>query len=368
MDDKNKVLLVTLEGTSNFGNRLQHYALQHTIESLGFTIDNLMVRDHQSLKEVKFKNSIKYFLSRCGLKKYLNGLSQGRRAVKLINFNKRFLTNMLRMRSDEVFKRNWSEYSFAVTGSDQVWHNWHSKYIPDELRFYYLEFIEVQKRVSYAPSFGFTAFPEEDLTAHQRGLNEMYALSCREKEGCELIHALTGREAQKVLDPTLLLTAEKWSQIEKEPDFKVPDHYLLKLFLGNVIPEYHAEINQIAQELELQILDIGNKDTPGYYDISPDEFIWLVHHADFVCTDSFHTTVFAILFERNLRVFRRKAEKFEDMFGRLHDLLKPLGLMSVVYGEGERRSTVLDREAQKYLSVERERSLQYLRDSLKINK
>lgn len=362
----NKVLLVTLEGTSNFGNRLQHFALQHTIEALGFTVDSIMVRDQPSLKEVKYKNFFKSILVRCGLKKYLNGLSRGKRTEKLINFNKRFLSNMLRMPIDEVFRRNWSEYSFAVTGSDQVWHNWHSKDIPDELRFYYLEFIDVQKRVSYAPSFGFTAFPEEDLIAHQRGLSEMYALSCREKDGCELIHALTSREALKVLDPTLLLTAEKWSQFEKEPDFKVPDHYLLKLFLGNVIPEYHAEINQIAQEHELQILDIGNKDNPAYYGISPDEFIWLVHHADIVCTDSFHATVFAILFERKLRVFRRKAEKFEDMFGRLHDLLKPLGLMSVVYGEGERRSTVLDREAQKYLFVERERSLQYLRDSLKI--
>lgn len=191
-----------------------------------------------------------------------------------------------------------------------MWHNWHNKSIPNELSFYYLEFIDESKRISYAPSFGFTAFPPEDIEQHRRGLMRMHALSCREQEGCELIRELTGREAQKVLDPTLLLTANEWPEIEKKPSFKIPNKYLLQFFLGEVTPEYRAEINRIAAARGLQILNINDKTDPKHYAIGPDEFVWLVHHADTVCTDSFHASVFSIIFERNLRVFRRKEKNF----------------------------------------------------------
>ena len=160
-----------------------------------------MVKPIPISANMKAKNAVKSFLSTCGIKKYRISASKGKRTVKFLAFNARHLTNIVRMPIDEVRRANWDDYAFAVTGSDQVWHNWHTKAIPDELSFYYLEFVEEAKRVSYAPSFGFTEFPEEDIEAHRRGLTGMRALSCREQEGCELIRKLIGREAQKVLDP-----------------------------------------------------------------------------------------------------------------------------------------------------------------------
>lgn len=361
----NKVILVTLEGTFNFGNRLQHYALQTAIEKLGYEVDSLMVKPAPaSSAKTKAKNAVKRFLVSVGMKRYIQNLSANARTVKLLSFNNQYLHRTVRMPVDEVRRANWDDYAFAVTGSDQVWHNWHTKAIPDELSFYYLEFVEEAKRVSYAPSFGFTEFPEEDLEAHRRGLTGMHALSCREQEGCDLIRELTGREAQKVLDPTLLLTAEDWASIENKPRFRTPKHYLLQFFLGEVTPEYREEITRIAEQRGLCVININDKNDPKHYAISPDEFIWLVHHADTVCTDSFHASVFSIAFERNLRVFRREQEGLKDMFGRLHDLLEPLGLMDVVYGEGDAISTELTDEARCYLARERETSLKYLKQSL----
>ena len=363
---KERILLITLVGTFNFGNRLQHYALQHTLEKNGFTVDNYVGHVEQVPAAVKLKRLVKIGLANAGVRKYQATLSKEKRTAKFQSFNKKYITNGICILVNKVHQHDWSNYSYAVTGSDQVWHNWHSKEIPDELRFYYLEFIEESKRVSYAPSFGFTTFPSEDIEQHRRGLMGMHALSCREQEGCELIRELTGREAQKVLDPTLLLTADDWRAIENKPDFKVPDKYLLLFFLGDITSEYRSEIKRIAEERGLQILNINDKNDPKHYAISPDEFVWLVHHTDTVCTDSFHASVFSITFERNLRVFHREQNGFKDMFGRLHDLLEPLGLMNLVYGEGEGLSTKLSEEAKAYLTSERDASLAYLKKSLSV--
>lgn len=362
---KRKTLLVTIGDIHNFGNRLQNYALQHKIELTDTSVNNLMVQ--KIPLNIKLKNMLRAALMRLGINKYRISLSIWKRAEKVIAFNKKYMPQNLKLPVDEVRRTDWSSYDFAIAGSDQVWHNWHSKSIPDELSYYYLEFIDEAKRVSYAPSFGFTTFPPEDIEQHRRGLMGMHALSCREKEGCELIHELTGREATKVLDPTLLLTAAEWTEIEKKPDFKTPAQYLLQFFLGNITREYREEIDRIAAERGLRIININDKNDPKHYAIGPDEFVWLIHHADTICTDSFHASVFSITFERNLRVFHRRQEGFQDMFGRLHDLLEPLGLMDVVYGEGEELSTVLKTEVKQTLLKEREKSLLYLKESFRLN-
>lgn len=355
----NSVLLVTLEGI-NYGNRLQHYAMQRAIEKYGYEVNSLSIKRSERTDK-KLKETLKIALAFMGIPKYRPSLYKYRRKKRFLAFNRTFLPHMISVSADDVWRMDWSSYVCAVTGSDQVWHNWHLKAIPNELAYYYLEFIEESKRVSYAPSFGFTGFPEEDLEAHRHGLMGMRALSCREQEGCEMIRALVGREAQKVLDPTLLLTAEDWEKIETKPRFRVPDRYLLLFFLGEETQEYHSEIEGIANERGLKTLNIQD---PKYCAISPDEFVWLIHHADTVCTDSFHATAFSITFGRNLRVFHRQEEGFKDMFGRLHDLLEPLGLMNVVYGVGDALSTALSDEARAYLEQEREASLRYLRKNL----
>ena len=139
---------------------------------------------------------------------------------------------------------------------------------------------------------------------------------------------------------------------------------MLQFFLGDATPEYRSEIERIADERDLQILNINDKTDPKHYAIGPDEFVWLVHHADTVCTDSFHASVFSISFTRNLRVFRRRQKGCEDMFGRLHDLLEPLGLRGLFFGEGDGLSTVLSEDVKAYLARERDVSLTYLKKSL----
>lgn len=364
----NKILLVTLYGESNFGNRLQNYALQSMVEKFGYEVVNLIVKpivvDSWKLKAKTF---LKLVLSRIGCSSAQKKYTKALRNKSFLVFREKYIKNLKYIPLGSISKTDFSAYSYGITGSDQVWHNWGN--IENELAYYYLEFIDPEKRVSYAPSFGFTEFPAEDIEDHRKGLMEMNALSCREQEGCNLIKDLIVRDAQKVLDPTLLLSREDWEKIEKRPDFSAPGDYLLMFFLGEITEDYHREIERIKTSNGLKVLNINDLNDPKHYAVSPDQFIWLIHNAKVICTDSFHASVFSIIFSRNLRVFERMG-KYENMFGRLHDLLEPLGLMDVVFGHGDgtKLSTVLSKEAAEYLERERASSLEYLHNALNSSK
>ena len=119
-----KVILVTLEGTHNFGNRLQHYALQHAVEKCGCNVINLMVRPIPMYTKTQVKSAVKSIFVMCGIRRYRTSISQDKRTIKFLAFDKQHITNIVRMSVDEVRQTDWSSYAFAITGSDQVWHNW----------------------------------------------------------------------------------------------------------------------------------------------------------------------------------------------------------------------------------------------------
>ena len=361
-----KILLVTIQDQSNYGNRLQNYALQTVLKDLGCSVDNLTtVKNYGASVSAEIKMAVKRVLVKLGRTEYNQQVAIDDRRKGCIAFTKRYLPDQVYTDRHSTESEDWNQYDYAVVGSDQVWHNW--KRVYKELSYYYLEFMPHEKRVSYAPSFGFREFPQEDLAQHRNGLLGMKTLSCREQEGCSLIHSLTDRDAVKVLDPTLLLNRAEWLGLERRPGFDTGSKYLLKFFLGTVHPDYQEEIDRIAADKGLNVIYINNRQDPARYGISPEQFIWLINHADTVCTDSFHGSVFSILFGKDLRVFRRNATKNGDMFGRLTDLLAPLGLMDNVFGIGNKLSTQLSSEAKEYLDREKENSIGYLARSLEID-
>lgn len=360
-----KVLLVTIQDNNNFGNRLQNYALQTIIERLGFQVDNLILNDQVKISfGKKLKYFIEVFLCTLGVKKYNKAILVFNRRKKNAKFTKQWIHNPLYVDRDRISSINWHKYEFAVTGSDQVWHNF--KFFNSELEYFYLMFIEANKRISYAPSFGFTSFPEKDINLHIEGLSTMHSLSCREIEGCRLINELVGRKAEKVLDPTLLLQSEDWVNIEENVDWIKDKKYLLLFFLGPISQEYHEEINSICQERNLEAISINSVDNIMMASISAGQFLYLIEHADFVCTDSYHAIVFSIIFNKNLRVFNRISNK--SMFGRVKDLLDSLGLNHLIYDHNCNRNycTDLNKEGRLYLETERKLSIEYLRKSLQV--
>lgn len=359
-----KILLVTLQG-ANIGNRLQNYALQTILENLGFNVSTPIYRLKSKYID-KVKALIKKVLIFCGMKKYKIVLLQEKREKKYETFSDKYIHDKINVTFNNVYSMDWTEYDYAITGSDQVWHNWSNT--EEELRYFYLMFMPKEKRISYAPSFGFSEFPQNDSNIHKQGLEEMQLLSCREEDGKKLILDLTGREAELIIDPTLLLTAKDWIKIEKKPVYPVEGQYMLIYFLGNETTEYVNVYSKIAKEHNLKIINIYNPDIEEYYYTKPDEFLWLIHHAKFICTDSFHACVFSLIFHKKFMVFKRCETGMEKMFGRIETLLSMVGLTELIYnGKPVEYSMKIDyMKVEELIKEKSEIAMKYLRKIVKV--
>ena len=376
---ENKILLVSLYG-NNYGNILQRYSLARTIESLGFEVDNLCPyesrppRNYLLEAATSFKKSVKTLIKRmlalAGIRKYLDKQltreSKSSAFTKKLNaFCDKYIKRKIFVSYDEmqnINKSQWDKYKFAVTGSDQVWRIW--LHTIEQAECYYLEFMSREKRVCYAPSFGFTQFYEPDINLHKKGLEGFDKLSCREQEGVNLIKQLINKDAKLVLDPTLLLNASQWREIECKPDINLPDRYVLTYFLGRRTQEYERAIKQAAGDLPVIDIYNGAEAFLQNYVAGIEEFLYLFDHADFVLTNSFHGTVFAINFGKKFYSFTREYESFS----RIQSILDSLNLANHAYkSESNSRPDEINyHEVNEKLNILRESSIKYLRECLNV--
>lgn len=379
-NSRRKILLVTIYGNYNYGNVLQRCALASVLEAFGFETEHLCASGSNKFypKTKRYiKGIIKRILALLGVQEYREQLRIQRieepRSKRFQSFQDKHTGRKIFKTYSETLHESqplWKEYNYAVTGSDQVWHNWGHN--PEELAYYYLEFMPREKRINYAPSFGFSEFPESDKELHRKGLQGFSKLSCREEEMQGLIMNLTGQKSELVLDPTLLFNRDQWRKFASKPEYDLPDKYILCYFLGNITEEYEHAIHEAAGSLPvINIYSIWSrhaiKDSSEYL-THPGEFLYLFDHADFVCTDSFHGSAFSVNFGKNFLAFRRRQQNMEDMFGRIESLLINTGLTNHIYESGmEIRPDDLNREnVNQKLNSMRESSLKYLRECLNL--
>ena len=142
-----RILLVTLWGDTNLGNKLQNYALQTILENKGFEVHTAICNPKLPLF-IQFKMMLKNLLSLIGIRKYANMNLNKLREKRLKDFSDEYVKHPVYFSSfSDSYKLQTSSYSYAVTGSDQVWHNWFGK--QEELEYYYLDFFPESKRVSF---------------------------------------------------------------------------------------------------------------------------------------------------------------------------------------------------------------------------
>ena len=207
-----------------------------------------------------------------------------------------------------------SAYDYFIAGSDQVW----NPYLEYCTAANFLSFTEREKKVALSPSIAIEQIPEKDKENFAKWLKDFRLLSVREEKGAELIRELTGRNVEVLCDPTMYLSAEKWRNVEKEPKSRLKNSpYILTYFLGDCEASYKIWIENLAEKNHMKIFELQNEENFG---IAPDEFLYLIDHAACVCTDSFHGTVFSLIFHTPFVVFERR-DNFKTMSSRLSTLL-----------------------------------------------
>ena len=344
------IAILTLFGYYNYGNKYQNYAVQEGLKKYGFEPRTLVVYPdrRQLIRPALFKL------------KALMGDVEKKRYRKIYRFSKKYIpVRALYIKDLQIPKAVAGEYDFFVTGSDQVWN---PSIRPRERNNFFLSFAEREQRICVSPSFGVSELPEELTELYRQGLDGFDNLCSREEAGVKIIETLTGRKAERLIDPTLALTKDEWKKIFAEvPNDK--GSYILLALLGRMSQDEENYIKNLAQKNSLKIINVFAPDSV----YGPDEVLSLIDNASLVFTDSFHFTAFSVNFGVPFIVTERKDDSVNsNMFSRISSLLGMLSLEERQYGKtkpGEELSCSFDR-AQSVLGEERKKYFDFLDRSL----
>ena len=361
-----KIGIITMIG-NNFGNRLQNFALQEYLKKLKVQTETIYNNVYEIPKQkYTILNIPKKIYTKlkivCINKK--NKKVNNERNNLFYDFDNEYIQfSRERVTKEYDLNKLNNKYDKFIVGSDQVWNPY--AYRNKDIDF--LSFSTRDKNISYAVSLGVERLDEQFETIYEEGLKNFKYISVREDKGAEIVKKITEREDIEVLvDPTMLLTKEEWAKIEKKPSQLKDKKYILNYFLGEISKERKKKIEEIAKENNCQIINILDK-RDLFYISGPMEFLYLERNAFLICTDSFHSCVFAILFNTPFIVFNRE-DKLVDMNSRIETLLSRFKLTNRYYkGKIEKELLKSDyTEAYKILEEERKKSLDFLKKALNI--
>lgn len=265
-----------------------------------------------------------------------------------------------------------TQFDAFLCGSDQIWTplNHDDKY--------FLSFVEQpDKMVAYAPSIGVNKIEDPRIRARmERLINRFQYLSVREQRGAELIQELTGKTAQVVLDPTLLLDRKDWDETaDVHASEVIPGKYIICYFLGNA-GKYLHYVRTLSAKMGIPYYLIPvtcrqkKDDHAAPFEVGPREFVSLIRNAQYVCTDSFHGIAFAANYNVPFTAFRRfKDQSSGSQNSRIFNLLDILHLQNRLSDHKHFRisseSIACDfTEANALLDARRKESLDYLEQAL----
>lgn len=361
-----KVAIVSCYFQHNYGSMLQAYATQMALDKLGYeneTIDisgfNGEIKKAKMLYFAKASLTSDILLSKLGMAKTVlmrkapgnKYASNSRiRANKFNSFSKKYFRLSPVYNSKAELGRKCEEnYSTVLVGSDQLW-------LPGNIAadYYTLNFVpESINTIAYATSFGQSSLPKDSAEKAKIFLKRIKHISVREESGQKLIKELVNRDVPVVCDPTLLFTGDDWMAIQ-QVDPIVKGKYIFCYFLGNNPP--HREFAKRLREytgykiVALTHLDEFVKSDEGYadetpYDIGPADFLNLIRNADYICTDSFHCSVFSILYKKQFFTFRRYARKTASSTNsRLDTLFNMVGISGRVMNGNEDIQSCIENE------------------------
>ncbi len=333
-----KIGIITICDNRNYGNRLQNYASQEFLKSLGLMPETIVNRSPPAGKGARLgfvarlkrmiRTPISTLLGRIKIKirERLTRKTHQRLLAGKVQANEKFTATHIQCTSfqidiDHIPEDLSDNYDFFIVGSDQVWNPNFRHGSPID----FIRFAPREKRIAFSPSFGISEIPGEYTDKYRQWLTEMAYLSVREHTGADIIRSLTGREAEVLVDPTLMLTRGQWQHLAKPAGHKPSEKYLFTYFLGEVSRKRNRLIEQIARDHHLKIVRISSLRDVKRYITDTAEFVDYIQSSSIVLTDSFHGAVFSILFEKPFIVFNREG-KSAVMSSRIDTLLSTFQL------------------------------------------
>ena len=383
-----KIGLVTCYFHHNYGSMLQAYATEMIMQQMGLPYQTIACKAPINYMQ---ENKLLYIIKKLLIADWKMRLGKMKiekekknnpifaknwetRNKAFDDFANTFFHVSPYCKNREELTKMAENYSAFLVGSDQLWrtdsveHGYYTlEWVPDNIR-----------KIAYSTSIGVKEVPWFQVEKNKRFMNRFDYIALREQSACDLVYKLTGRKVQVVLDPTLLFTGEQWMGIQqKEP--LTDGKYIFCYLLGNN-PEQREFIKQIKAKtgykiVALQHLDDYIPSDEGFADeapyVGPREFLNYIRNAEYVFTDSFHCSVFSILYKKNFFTFSRFAEGAKQSTNtRIDNLLHITGLEERRMTSDKTVDNVLNFKGSfsgvdEKLNALRKSSMEYLKQALK---
>lgn len=300
-----KIGILTQPLASNYGGILQNYALQTVLKRLGHNpytiyygqnrvIDWLNVWLRYIVKQIIRHPNRR--LKPLGYTKFINKCN----CPHIIDFVKNHI-NTTHHIGQHIKSSKLASYKFDayIVGSDQTWRPRYN--LGHQLYNMFLDFTQKEhniKRIAYAASFGVDEWEYNNLQTQKCSKLIKYfdAVSVREESGTTLSKRYLNIDATHLLDPTLLLSADDYRSVVNESNTPNPDGDVL-VYILDLTEEKKSIVNNFCSKNNCKPFYVGVRNLDGTY---PSIESWLkgFDTAKYVITDSFHGSVFSIIFNK----------------------------------------------------------------------
>lgn len=314
-----KIGLLTYHHSVNNGAMMQTYATCRALKELGHDVVIVDIRQPEKRNH--------------GISSMITSLWCIKRDNEINKFKKQFYPPLTRRYySVDELRKNPPEVDCLIVGSDQTW----NPDIAKEMTMaYFLDFgSDKLKRISYASSFGISEWPTDSTITSdvQNALDRFNSISVRESTGVDLLKKTFGKQGTLVVDPTMLF--ESFPELTRE--IKQRQEILCyKLYRNS---DFYNNIGEVKRQLKMPARLLNNltpvKGLRYTYPPSVSEWIERIGGAGFVITDSFHGTVFSLLYKRQFAVIRNHNSRES----RYRDLLNQLGVGNRLFDSVEQLS------------------------------
>lgn len=307
----------------NYGGLLQCYALTNYLKQLGFeaeqvTYDRFVSRPiGKKFQSVEFAeipqkmvgklvNRTIEVLSKIQNRLYVKDAIAGREE-KYQQFEES-IPHSVKIYNVNNIEEACVYYDAFICGSDVVWSGAIDEYVAA------LGFAKKPKiKISYAASLGGTKPDHQWFDTYGRYLADLKYISVREKKIEEKLNS-KGYNARNDVDPVMLLNSDDWNKISTKPNIQCK--YAFAYLLGDSIKAREV-IREYCKREELTLVTIPYCNNGKYRKCDknfgdkwikaagPSDFLGLIKGAQIVFTDSFHATVFSLIFEKEFYSFRR---------------------------------------------------------------
>ena len=304
-----KIALLNLPFDNNYGGNLQRYALMKILQEMGHDVTHIfqrisfrlplyrwpLVLAKRLIKKIIFRDSAPIF------REHQRNLFENKKADIALPFYEKYIKHTAPVRTiSDLNKVTKNKFDGYIVGSDQVWREDMTRQLGIDNYFFAFAKNSKAKKIAYAVSLGVetNAFPPNKLEDLSLLYSKFNAVSYRELSAKQIFerNGWDNPKPQLVLDPTLLLETDNYDKIISENETTVQTKGKIYCYVLDQSDRVKSIINEKRDELHLDVVlkDLNNSSNPA----TIPQWLCDIKNAEYVITDSYHGTIFSILFRK----------------------------------------------------------------------